>query len=239
MLNKSFVEKIKQSLNSKYFTASDFELSLPESGDALLTINFKYANYELRFVETTERDEYTETNALYGFNNIRRSERFTRHYAIYNPGEYKSKDKIATSFSELENVITKWSEFIANDLVVNVNDESVFDEIRNELGPIFTVDNVENECESASPEEQVEVAQKLDKLYERLEELNEKVKLAEEEMDKIKEEIDTLKMSASNMPKGVWAKIAKNRLVEIAVKFFKTPEGRELIVHTIKQALPN
>ncbi|OCH14333.1 hypothetical protein A6E05_19205 [Aliivibrio sp. 1S165] len=239
MLNRHFIEEIKNSLNSKYFTLSDFQIESSESGSPLLHIIFNYADYDFKFIEVEEKDIYTET-ARYSFSgDIKRSESYTRYYAIYSPGKYKATDKVQVSFAELAEQIESWSSYIANDLVVVDNDDTLFEQIRDELEVVFTVKDVENEGQVASFEEQLDVSEKLDKLYERLEELNKKVQFASDEMIKIKDEIEMLKSSSGQMPKGIWAKVAKNRLVEIAIKFFKTPEGRELIVHTIKQALPS
>ncbi|ARC91930.1 hypothetical protein B6A42_07275 [Vibrio coralliilyticus] len=237
MLNKSFFEEIKESLNTNYFTPSDFDIN--KSDSSLLHITFKYADYDFKLVEVEETDEYTEASRMVWAGNITRTSSHTVLYAIYRPGKYKATDKVQISFSALAETIQDWSKYITNDLIVTEDDDALSDQLREDLEQVFTIEDVENEEEVANAQEQQEVEDKLDRLYERLEELNEKVQFASDEMAKIKKEIDTLKSSATRIPKGIWAKIAKNRLVDIAIKFFKTPEGRDLIVHTIKQALPS
>ncbi|WP_217517466.1 hypothetical protein [Vibrio metschnikovii] len=236
MLNKSFFEEIKVSLNTNDFTPSDFDIK--ESNSALLHITFKYADYDFKLMEVEEKDEYTEAHRMLWDRNITRTSTHTVLYAIYCPGKYKATDKVQISFSELSDTIQNWSKYIANDLVVTEDDDAISEKLREDLEQAFTIADVENADDVASAQEQKEVAVKLDHLFQRLEELNEKVQFASDEMAKIKEEIDALKSSSTKIPKGIWAKVAKNRLVDIAIKFFKTQEGRELIVHTIKQALP-
>lgn len=237
MLNKSFFEEIKKSLNTNYFTFSDFDIK--ESSSSLVHILFKYADYDFKLVEVEETDEFTEASRILWANNITRTSTRTVLYAIYSPGKYKATDKIKISFSDLSGTIQDWSTYISNDLVVTENDEELFEKIRDDLEQVFAIENIENAEQVASRQEQEDVADKLDRLYQRLEELNEKVQFASDEMSKIKTEIDGLKFSSQKIPKGIWAKVAKNRLVEIATKFFKTPEGRDLIVHMIKQSLPS
>ncbi|MDH5976871.1 hypothetical protein ACED66_23805 [Vibrio splendidus] len=237
MLNKKFLEDIRKSLNTNYFTSGDFEIE--QSGSSLLNICFKYADYEFELIEVEETDEFTEATRFAISGNITRTSSQVVQYAIYSPGEYKATDKVKVSFYSLPEKIKDWSRYIVNDLVVVEDDDVLYEKIRDDLEQVFTINDVDNAEQVASDHEQSEVSEKLDRLYERLEELNIEVKFASEEMLKIRKEIDILKSSSANLPKGIWAKVAKNRLVEIAIKFFKTPEGRELIVHTIKQALPS
>jgi uncharacterized protein (DUF934 family) len=39
------------------------------------------------------------------------------------------------------------------------------------------------------------------------------------------------------MPKGLWARITNNRLVDIAVDFAKSKEGREFVIAEIRRLM--
>jgi len=96
---------------------------------------------------------------------------------------------------------------------------------------------IENEIESFSDEELVKISAKFDDLLAKFEALKEESKITQEELNRIKGELEGITSSARVMPKGLWARVTNNKLVDIAVSFAKSKEGRDFIISEIKRLM--
>lgn len=237
-LNLKFINKINVALSHSEFSPADFILEYPETGECYLKITFKYnSEYCFEVIEREEVESYTETDSfsqLLG-NSIKRNDRVTNCYVYCSPGEFKVKDKISISNigSSFERV-NDWCSSIYSEITSNTSNSSL-DSFREEVEKAFPCDDIENEQDVASVDEQVSLANKIDELYSKFEKMNEKANIAIDEMSSIKTKLETLKGSSKVMPKGIWHKVARSKIVDITAKFINTPEGKKLIISGVKK----
>jgi hypothetical protein len=60
---------------------------------------------------------------------------------------------------------------------------------------------------------------------------------SEHQIKQFKQEIENIKADLDIMPKGVWNKVAGNKLLKSIASFLKTQEGRKLITDGIRKLL--
>ncbi|MGO2276701.1 hypothetical protein, partial [Pseudoalteromonas nigrifaciens] len=92
-----------------------------------------------------------------------------------------------------------------------------------------------NESEPFNSEEIDRINKKFDELLSNFELLKTENKITQDELNKVKDELSSFKSTAKVLPKGLWARITNNKLVDIAVKFAKTKEGKDFIISQIKR----
>jgi ATP-dependent Lon protease len=237
-LNKTFIEKLKSEFESTRFSSNDFTYIYPTSGKILLVMTFKYDD-EFTF-QISEEEEYelvtqkgAYTLAMGGTSE--RKNKSIENYVTYSPGEYKKTDKVDIyDIGNASDYIEKWCSYIYKEISYKEVDESFFDELRHDMEEKFK-DSIENEAESFSDEELGKINSKFDDLLSKFEILKEESKITQEELNRVKDELDGFKSTAKVMPKGLWAKITNNKLVDIAVSFAKSKEGRDFVISEIKK----
>ena len=239
-LNDTFIEKLKGEFDSTRFSSKDFTYSYPTSGKVFVVIKFKYDDsYTFKISEEEEYEIVTQKGALalaMGGTSERKNKSIS-NYVTYSPGEYKKTDKVEVYDigSSLDH-IGKWCRYIYDEISHNEEDESFFDNLRHEMEEQFK-STIENEDESFSDDELDKISAKFDDLFAKFESLKEESKITQEELNRIKDELEGFKSSAKAMPKGLWARVTNNKLVDIAVSFAKSKEGRDFIVSEIKRLM--
>lgn len=237
-LNNTFIEKLEREFDSTRFSSKDFTYSYPTNGKVFVVIQFKYDDsYIFRISEEEEYEIVTQKDA-YSLAMGGASERKNKsivNYVTYSPGEYKSTDKVEVyDVGGSLDHIGKWCRYIYDEITHKNEDESFFDNLRHEMEERFK-STIENEAESFSDDEINKINTKFGDLLARFESLKEESKITQEELNRIRDELEGIKSSAKAMPKGLWARITNNKLVDIAMSFAKSKEGREFIISEIKK----
>ena len=225
-------------LGESKFSSGDFIYEYPENGDCYLKIIFQYNDeYCFELIERNEVDSYTESNPLsYALGGaITRKDKVINRYIYCSPGEHKVTDKISISdFGSAIEHINDWCISIYSEISSDPRSSHI-DNFREEIEKSFPCGEIENEYEISSNEEQIDFSKKMDDLYSKFETMSQQVNVASDELASIKKELEALKDSSKTIPKGIFQKMTKNKIVDIAVKFFKTPEGKKLAISGIKK----
>ena len=119
-------------------------------------------------------------------------------------------------------------------MITEIDPQDDFDEFREELEELIRK-HIAEESERFTPDEVANLSNKLDNLYKIFEELQKQNKLTRAELKDVKEHLNALLSSAKAYSKGLWARVANNRLLKIMIEVAKTEEEREVITESIKK----
>ncbi len=219
-LKPSYVKEIQDALSNSCFTLQDFDLELPESGTVLFKVTFlHHDNYS-----------YTVNHEDWGDKRL---------YASVRPSNYKKEAEwnLKGFNAAIEN-ISSWCKNIRDDLYTLAPNRDPLEALRREFES--QIDSlVENPEEHFSFEELESVNNKFDDLYEKFENLKDEYELNKRQLHDIKKQFDEFKSSAEAYPKGVWAKLTNNKLVDIVGTVFSSKEGRQFILGELKKLIGN
>lgn len=236
-LKPSFVSEISNTLSGSPFTSEDFDIQLLEEGKSLVKIVFLHnPEYFLECSETHKKEKYTVTQKY----TMESREEF-RHYSTINllmaPGKYKARDEIeAHEIGGLLEVIPQWCDHIRDDLYAKAPKYDPLSELREKFKNDIE-SGIENPDEYFSAEEMENIGVKFDSMFEEISQIKEEFELTKAQLDQVKKDFREFKESAGAYPKGVWARITSNRIIQTLGKLIDTPEGRKLLFEQIKRVL--
>jgi len=239
-LNASFITQLKNAINTSNFSAKDFIVNDYSSGKTLINIQFKYnEKFDFEITEEEEIEIVTEkspfASSLRG--SSERKNKSTVNYVVFSPGEYKKTDKIELyDIGRATDSIRDWCNCIYSEISHQKEDDGLFDDLREQIEEQLK-SNVEDENEPFNSEEIGRINKKFDELFANFEELKKENKITQDELNKVKDELSGFKSSAKVLPKGLWARITNNKLVDIAVTFSKSKEGKAIIISQIKKLI--
>lgn len=238
----SFMKQIYDAFKSSKFTIADFDFSFPSSGNTLIIVKFKHhPEYRL---ELSERTGIKTVKVKDGFSRHFQSTReeenkYTAYSLLESPGKYKLEESNEIdSPSEIITKIPNWCHNIHSDICTKLETEDDFSVFRNQLEEIIQF-NFENENSSFETHEIEALEKKFDMLQEMFNKLEEQNTITEENLEQVKKEINEIKNNSNVYPKGMWAKVTKNKLIKMLTDFAKTKEGRELFIEGIKRLITN
>lgn len=239
-LNKTFIEELKQEIGSTRFSANDFTFTFPPSGRILCKLVFKYdESFEFMITEEDVYDNITHRNAITAAlgSSTERKEKSIAVYVVHSPGEYKRMDKTEiASIGYAAEHLRNWCDYIYSELSQNDQADSLFDELRQEIEGQLQ-DAIDDPDGTFDASEIAKIESKFDDILSKFETLKEENEITKEELAKIKKDMDGFKSSAKVMRKGMWARITKNKMVDIAVSIAKSKEGRDLIISQIRRLI--
>jgi len=239
-LKPSFVKDIYNALNNSCFTTADFNIEFPESTNTYVTIFFKHKpEYKLRLIEKEEKEEIKYKDHLATAFTPTRTEykKYTNEISVEIPGEFKTEEYYyLNSFEEVIERIPKWCINIKKDIGTCLNIEDNFNDLRTQLEEMLK-EYAKDESEQFSTDEIEKLHTKFDSLYQQFVKLEEQNKITKESLYVIKKELNQIKANAKNFPKGIWARVTNNKLINVMVNFSKSKEGKSLIVEGIRKLL--
>ncbi|MCP4985434.1 MAG: hypothetical protein GY928_04975 [Colwellia sp.] len=237
-LNASFMDIIKRALNGTRFSAKDFIFEDSSSHKTLIGIQFKYdKSFNFEITEEEEIETITEKGpfASAALGTSERKNKSVMNYVVYSPGEYKLSDKIDIyDIGNATEYIRKWCDYIYDEVTHKKDDDSSYDSLREQIEEQLE-ESVENESDPFNDEELRRINNKFDDLLKNFEALKEENKITQAELNKVQSDFEDFKSSAQNMPKGLWARVTNNKLVDIVVAFGKSKEGRDFIISEVKK----
>ena len=238
-LNQSAIRRTQDIISCSCFSLSDFDIQLPKSGQNLLIITFKHnPAYEFRIFEKTKKTKIKENPTFSTFGPSREEvHEYISLVTKISPGKYKTSDEDeCDDYENAVNRILYWCDNITKELSIILKNESEYDDIRNQFEEQFKK-FAGNENERFTTEELGDLNEKFNILLEKFEFLNEENKIRKEELSRIKNEIEKFKNNAKTFPKGVWAKVTNNKLMDILISFAKSSEGRQLIIDEVRKMI--
>lgn len=216
-LRQATLNKINDVLDHSYFTKDSFTVTNRPDMSPFLTVTF-IPSPEFSY------DVYASTG---------KEEFFSREA----PGEHMStsEDFPRKDFSDVISGIVRWTNRIREDFKTRMprsDDADIFlQQLREQ---IFSGADTEGEFSS---EEVEELKQKLDALTRLVSEHAEKLEANDYQIRRFESEITEIKNDLGVMPKGVWHKVAGNKLLKSVGTFLKSGEGRQLLADGIKKLL--
>jgi len=212
----SVLQEINSILERSYFTSASFTVSNNPNKYPFLVIEFNPQTTYKFEVSPSDNDEGFSTNE--------------------SPGEHISSGESfeRINFDLVIYAVENWIGRIRDDFdsrkkITNVSDEFI-EKLRDN---IFS----NNSTGEYSESEIKGLKTKLNKLSEIVEKQAEQLEASEYQIKQFKKEIENIKNDLEVMPKGVWNKVAGNKLLKSISGFLKTSEGRSLISEGIKKLL--
>lgn len=237
-LKPSFIKDIFNKLKDSRFSIQDFDVDLPKTGQILLTVIFKHKNDYKFTVKEEKIVDYVEVGDNYSSligQSRKEKQTYTAIVVSESPGDYKLIEKsVASDLGDAISKIPKWCNNIHEDICAKIEHNDNFKNIREQLEELIN-ENIQDENEPFNSEEIAEVKAKLDVLYQKFEDLKEKNIFTEKELKNLKTQIEQAKNNSENYPKGMWARVTNNRILQTISDFAKSKEGREFILDGIKR----
>ena len=235
-LKPAFIKQIQDALDEEFFTSSDFEILLSETGKQLVQINFVHnLGYSLQCSEVEKNENYAIEQIA--FQTIKETRKYTVYEVTRKPGKYKSVQVTELSdLGELITLIPAWAEAIHDDLIVLAPKKDDLEE----LAAKFTKDiedNITDPDEYFSEHEQKAIHTKLNAMMAKLETLEQAQSLTKKQLKQIEKEFEEFKSKTSYYSKGMWAKTTSNKIVKTLKDWANTPEGRQLAIEQLKNFL--
>ncbi len=211
------LKKIEGILDNSYFTKDSFSVETSDDEEDFLVIKFiPIPEYVFAVSERDYREGEFQTSEYPGLHMLQ--------------SEYFSKD----DFPEVIKAITPWikrikEELDSQDSLGDVdgylnNLRASFEEHVNEEGK-FNQSEIEG------------LSSKIDTLESLILEQAEKLETSEIEIKKFKAEFEAIKNDLPRYNKGMWYRVAGNKVVRTARSFLTTPEGRKLLADGVRKFL--
>ena len=102
---------------------------------------------------------------------------------------------------------------------------------------VFVTEEDEDPLAEFSQSEINDLKDSLDKLKAIITEQAEQISSTSSQVNEFQREIERIKEDLSGMPRGVWKKVASNKILKSIKNFAGTPEGRKLIADGLKEMI--
>lgn len=230
-LKASTMKSIYEAVDNRIFSSDDFLLEFPKTGRILAKIKFVHNNdYYFHIAEVPKGKGIVATIAA-----LSDDEKVPA--TIECPGDYKREEENRfDSFDSCINRIPIWCENIRADLLTTFPVYMDLDDLKRQFDQHIQ-NHIQNPDDFVSQEEVAKINEKFDALYTEFVKLNEEHKITKGLLDEIKRDFDTIKSNATQYTKGMWANLAKNRIIQVIKKVAGSPEGRKLMYDGAKRLL--
>jgi len=224
------MKSIYDALDNKIFSVDDFVVEFPKSGSVLAKIKFAHHNgYYFNIAEVQKVRGVAAMAAL--------SSGVEIPATIECPGDYKRvEENRFESFDSCIVRIQRWCENIRSDLKTKMPVYKDLDELKHQFEQHIN-EHIRNPDEEISDSEVQKINEKFDALYAEFVKLSEEHKITQAMLEEIKKDFDIIKGNATQYSKGMWANLAKNRIVQVIKKIAGSPEGRKLMFEGAKRLL--
>lgn len=218
-LRPSTLQEIDRILDRSYFTKNSFTVTnIPRSSPFLKIVFTPKPKFRFHVYATTD-------------GSFRSDEAPGEHLA-------SGEDVTRKSFQSVLSAISTWINRIQDDLYSAKSQMDDVDEFVEQFrSRIFATPEGEEETSEFSSIEIQELREKLDSLQQFIEAQAEKIEASELQIKKFESEIESIKNDLSVMPKGVWRKVAGNKLLKSVREFLSTSEGRKLVADGFKKLI--
>jgi len=217
-LNNAMMREVRSKLNSSSFTADDFQISFPASGNTLLQLTFIGAPTYSYVV--TRQEKYNSDEIAY--------------VVTACPGAHLKIERFSTS--EIPRTIASiptWCQNLRHDLRLS---SPVYDELSELRESLLNQINehVSDPEKHFTRDEAESLTRRFDEILEQFGELKKKNKITEDELAAVKADLKALKENAQSFPKGVFFRTAGNKILSMICSLAKSPEGKHLLLSTAK-----
>ena len=230
-LKKSTVKLVYDALDNKIFSSDDFAIEFPQAGDTLVKIQFVHnEEYYFHIVELPKSKGIAAAFAAVTDNAKAPS-------TIECPGDYKRvEENRFESFDSCIRRIQIWCGNLRADLNTRMPVYQYLEELKRQFEKHIH-ENIEQPDDPLSEIEIQKIYKKFDSLYEEFQKLSEENKITKSQLEEVRKEFDIIKNNANDYPKGMWATLTKNRIVQVMKKVALSPEGRQILQSSVKRIL--
>lgn len=230
-LKVSTMKSIYDALDNQIFSADDFVVEFPKTGSVLAKVKFAHNNdYYFHIAEVQKARGVAATIASFTDD-----ERIPA--TIECPGDYKRvEENRVGSFDSCISRIQRWCENIKADLKTKIPVYKDLDDLKRQFEQHIS-EHIKNPEDQLSEEEVRKINDKFDALYAEFVKLSEEHKITQSLLSEIKKDFEIIKGNATQYSKGMWANLAKNRIVQVIKKVAGSPEGRKLMYDGAKRLL--
>jgi len=225
------MKSIYDVLDNNIFSVDDFVIEFPNTGSVLAKIKFAHNNdYYFHITEAQKARGVAATIAAY-------SDSVRVPATVECPGDYKRvEENRFESFDFCINRIQRWCENIRSDLKTKIPIYKDIDDLKRQFEQHIN-EHIQNPDEQISDEEVQKINEKFDALYAEFVKLSVEHKITQGLLNEIKRDFDIIKGDATQYSKGMWANLAKNRIVQVIKKVAGSPESRKLMFEGAKRLL--
>lgn len=218
-LRAKTLSELRERLDESYFTADSFLVKNVPNGNPFLEIQFTPS-------PTFFFKAYEAENA--------------QVLCEESPGELvaSAEDRTYKSLELALRAVGPWTRRIREEYVHAANLRGEIDSFLDRFrSKVFAESEGEDPTSSFSDSEIASLRDSLDRLKELLTEQAEQLKANSYQISEFEKEIERIKTDLEGMPRGVWKKVASNKLLKSVRGFLGTPEGRALIAEGLKKLI--
>ena len=222
---------ICDALDNDVFSADDFIVEFPENGNVLAKIKFLHGgDYYFHITELPKSKGVAATMAV-----LSGEEKVPA--TIECPGDYKKiEENKFDSFDVCVRRIRNWCVNIRSDLKTRFPVYKDLEDLKSQFDQHIQ-EHIKNPDDMITAEEVEKINQKFDALYAEFVTLSDEHKITKMLLAEIKKDFDTIKGNATQYSKGIWAQLAKNKIMSVIKKVGGSPEGRKLMYEGAKRLL--
>ncbi len=230
-IKQVIIEQIYRQLDGRFFSIPDFEVIFPDDSNVYVEISFRHDSSYF-FSMSEEYEHQSGIAALTGH-----LERKKKPHTKEAPGDFKAVEwHIHSDFDAALSRINTWCENLSSELRAKTPALKELEALRAQFDERFSADVPDPE-NRFTPDELASLAQKFDLLQEKLTALEEQHQITKQELDAALADIKSIKDTATNLPKGLWAKITKSRIVALMGRVALSPEGRKFMLDAAEKLL--
>lgn len=232
-IKQVIVENIYRKLDGKFFSIPDFDVKFPDDSNVYVEIKFRHdPSY---FFAVTE--EVESQSGVVGL--INQFDRKKKPHKKESPGDFKAVEwRAHDDFNEALSRIDVWCKNLNEELRARTPALKEIERLRAQFEEQFS-EEVPDPDGHFNSEELASLAQKFDQLQEKLKSLEEQHQITKQELESALEDIKSIKENAANLPKGLWAKVTKNRMVTLIGRIVSSKEGRKFMFEAAEKLLLN
>lgn len=230
-IKQVIIEQIYRQLDGNFFSIPDFEVKFPDDSNVYLEIFFRHdPSYFF-----TVSEEYESQSGFAGF--VGQLDRKKKPHTKEAPGNFKAVEwHVHSDFDAALSRIDTWCKNLNGELRAKTPALKELEALRAQFDERFSADVTDPE-NRFTPDELTSLAQKFDLLQEKLTSLEELHQITKQELDAALIDIKSIKDNAANLPKGLWAKITKSRIVALMGRVASSPEGRKFMLEAAEKLL--
>jgi len=218
-LRAKTLAELRSTLDDSYFTADSFEVVNHPNGAPFLEISFAPSpNFFFNIYEASDGAIVVDESP-------------GQLVASKEERHYKN---LATALMAVRPWIRRIREEYEHAAALRSEVDDFLDQFR---AKVFSTNEDEDPTAAFTDTEITALKQSLDQLKAVVTAQAEQIKATSREVEQFEAEIEKIKQDLQGMPRGVWKKVASNKLLKSVENFMGTPEGRALIADGLKKLI--
>ncbi len=230
-LKQVVIEEIFHRLDGKLFSIPDFDVQFPDDSNIFVEITFRH-DPKYFFIVLEEYEPQNGMAALVGHLDKKK-----KPHTKEAPGDFKALEwHVHADFDEALARISVWCKNLSGEIRAKTPAFKELEALRAQFEEKFSAE-IPDPDNPFTTDELASLAEKFEQLESKLKSLEEQHQITKQELETALADIKSIKDNAANLPKGMWAKLTKNRMVTLVSRILSSKEGRTFMLEAAEKLL--